>query len=233
MRKPTRRCAAAAILLLVASNRTQAQKTEVDPSATPVRSQVWPDRTKIWPKHFYKDRLWWIGEAVIAGLLAADAYSTSVGRSRCPTCVESNILLGPHPTNGQITGATIAFLGVQSGLHAFSWIACPDVNRRSRGWRVACNALVPGIGLAILPRHIIKNFELRSPAGPVPASSSLMIRPEFMSTMPSHSLWRVIPPGSDRILLLPKQFGRCGSSLTLCTSFQTESKVDLRSVHFR
>ncbi len=236
MRNTTRsRYAATAILLLMASSMARAQEPEAELTSAPARTKVWPDRTKIWPKHWYKDRFWWIGEAVIAGILATDAYSTAVGRSRCPTCDESNIFLGKHPTNGQITRASIAFLGIGSTLHAFAWKACPDVNRRSRAWRVVCNAAVPSIGAAVVPPRIIRNFGLKSPAASVSASSSLMMRPEIVDTMPFQSLKPVISQENGRTLLMPKQFAGCSHSLTLCTSFQptAASKVDLRSVQFR
>src|SRR5215467_3764246 len=148
-----------------AEDRTTAQEETATQSLRP-RQKPWPDRTKVWPRHWYKDWVWWVGEGVIAGLQAADAHSTIAARSSCPTCSESNLFLGKHPSNGAIIGVSGLGFGVATGLHVLGWKACPDLNRRSHAWRIACNATVPAIGAGIKIPGIIHNYNLASPSTP-------------------------------------------------------------------
>lgn len=70
------------------------------------------------PKHFYTDKKWWIGVAVIGAANALDALSTcqSAGRG-----IETNPILGPNPSCKNVAGLTIGGFVIESGFHALSW----------------------------------------------------------------------------------------------------------------
>lgn len=208
------------LIVLGAEVRAQDPRAISEPN-TPiqglrVRSKSWSDRTTAWPRHFYKDVAWWIGEFAIAGIQASDSYSTAYASARCPGCNERNPFLGPHPTTGRIIGVTIGSFALGTTLHALSWKACPDPNRRSHAWRGACNALVPTMDAAITIPAVLHNFSLVS-RSPSTASST--------GTMPLHNVG-MVATGDKQTLTLPNQFVGCGRSRT----FRGECLVTLRNV---
>src|SRR5260370_1216569 len=69
------------------------------------------------PKRWYKDWKWWVGEALIAGIRAADAHSTVTTPSRCPGCIETNLFLGKHPSTGAIVAISTEGFALESALH--------------------------------------------------------------------------------------------------------------------
>lgn len=186
--------------------------------------------------HWYKDWLWWVGEATIAAIEATDAHSTILGRENCAGCVETNGLIGPRPNNRGVIGLSIVGFGIESLLHWGSWETCPDVNHESRSWRVACDMLIPGEGVAIRTHAIVHNYHLAS---------------QFKSASPSNAIQHIqlgrasttsIPfprgfssQGSPLPPFLRSEFPGCGMRMTLCASLQAtpKPKIDLRSVHFR
>jgi hypothetical protein len=123
------------------------------------------------PRRWFKDWKWWAGEAFIAGIRAADAHSSVTARSRCPTCNETNIILGNHPSTGALAGMASVGFGVETTLHILSWKYCPNEN--SRWWRTASYTLVPGIDAAGSIRGIVHNYGLTS--YPKTASSSMIL----------------------------------------------------------
>ena len=191
------------------------------------------------PAHWYKDWLWWVGEATIAAIEATDAHSTILARDGCPGCVETNRFIGPHPSNrGVIVSASVGF-GIESLLHFASWQTCPDPNHEFRSWRIACDMLIPGTGAAIVGHSIAHNYHLASQFKPAaPPSSSMAIQRfqfgEIQSARTGSPNW-VPSRGNELPLFVPKQFSGCGRSVTLCTPSQrtAEPKIDLRLVHFR
>lgn len=122
------------------------------------------------PKHWFKDWKWWVGEAFIAGIRAADAHSSVTVRANCPACNETNFFLGKHPSTGALAGMAGAGFGIQTTLHILSWKYCPSEN--SRWWRAATYSLVPGVSAASIP-GIVHNYGLSSP--PKSSSPSSMI----------------------------------------------------------
>ena len=126
------------------------------------------------PKHWYKDWKWWVGEAFIAGIRAADIHSSLTARSRCPVCNETNFFLGNHPSDAALVGVGSAGFGIQTTLHILSWKYCPDEN--SRWWRAASYALVPGADAASIP-GIVHNYNLTSQTKPAtkPAGSLMTL----------------------------------------------------------
>src|SRR6266404_3715461 len=70
-------------------------------------------------KHWYKDPKWWLGEAIIAAALTADAHSTAYTRG--PGVVETSALLGPYPSNRRIVLYSLSGLALQTTLHASAW----------------------------------------------------------------------------------------------------------------
>ncbi len=217
-------------VLLIGANAGLAQDAKPAQDVTQIqttrlRSKPWPDRTKVWPRHWYKDWAWWVGEFAIAGIQAIDADSTSVARSQCPACTERNLLLGKHPSDTRIIVVSNLNFALISTFHVLSWKACPDPNRRSRAWRIGCNALVPSIDAGIVIPGAIHNYGLHSAPISMPRSQS------FAVPMPGQSFKTVVSKTTGQELLLPKWYGGCGHSLTLCTSpFTTdEQKIERRS----
>jgi hypothetical protein len=189
--------------------------------------------------HWYRDWLWWAGEAVIAAIEATDAHSTILARERCPGCIETNRFIGPRPSRGDVILLTTVSFGIQSLLHWGSWETCPDPNHEFRSWRVACDMLVPGIGIAVRGKPIAHNYHLASQFKSATPSSSSMTIQSFQlggisGTPTGPSNW-ILSPGNQLPFYVKRQLSGCGQNLTLCPSFQptTQPKIDLRSVHFR
>ncbi len=129
------------------------------------------------PRRWYKDWKWWVGEALIAGIRAADAHSTVTTPSRCPGCIETNLFLGKHPSTGAIVAISSGGFGLESALHILSWKYCPNEN--SRWWRAASYALVPGVDAAGSIPAIVHNYGLSSQSQPAPSSSMILRRPQL------------------------------------------------------
>ena len=211
------------IVLLLAATSAQAQRR-------------WNGKEK----HWYTDRLWWIGEAVIAGAFAADAHSSSYVRDRCPGCRETNLLLGPHPSNRAIAVDSSLFFGLYTAFHIGSWKACPDPDWDDKAWRVACYTAIPAIIGPLKIRAAIHNYNLA--AGPAPESTQSLSK---NSLGQAQSTGRPVIDGGtrswiakrygDRLFFLSKGPSGCRNNLTLCTPIPTatEPKVDLRSVQLR
>jgi hypothetical protein len=191
-------------------------------------------------RHWYTDRLWWIGEVVIAGAFAADAHSSSYVRDRCPGCRETNPLLGPHPSNRAIAVDSSLLFGLYTAFHIGSWKACPDPDWDDKAWRVACYTAIPAIVAPLKIRAAIHNYHLAAGSATEPTqslSTSALARTQ-LTTHP------MIDTGAyswirkrygDKSLFLQNQYPGCGNRLALCnpSPFASEPKIDLRSVRFR
>src|ERR1700757_4824709 len=70
-------------------------------------------------RHWYTDKKWWIGEAVIVGSTMADANSTCRGIKRGG--VEQNVLLGPSPHCGHIYAFEGGAAGYWTVFHILDW----------------------------------------------------------------------------------------------------------------
>lgn len=193
----------------------------------PVRTEKWPGRTKIWPAHWYTDKAWWLGEGVIASIEAGDGYSTAVGLERCPTCRESNFLLGPHPSRSEIIGGSILGFGLRSALHVASWKFCPDPNHRSRVWRMSCDSLIPAITTALTVPAIIGNLGLRS-------SGSTLTTAAVKRSQAAGVMSNAVAPSTNGEIV-PPFLRNCSDAFGTCGSFPpvTSPKVDLHDVHLR
>lgn len=145
------------------------------------------------PRRWYKDWKWWAGEALIAGIRAADAHSTLTTPSRCPGCIETNLFLGKHPSTGAVVAISSAGFSLESALHILSWKYCPDEN--SRWWRAASYALVPGVDSAWSIPGIVHNYGLSSQPQPAPSSSMILRRPQL-----------TISPGAPGTAFAPGRF---------------------------
>jgi len=161
-------------------------------------------------RHWYTDWKWWVGEAAIAGLRAADGHSTARARSRCTGCVETNPFLGKHPQNGGIIAISSVGFAIETGLHIASWKNCPS---ESRAWQIACASLAPGIDAAISLRGIVHNYSLGSrPKSVLPSSSSLTRfgQTQFLRPMQTErDGWIMLANGgTEKPLFLPKQYFR-------------------------
>jgi hypothetical protein len=145
------------------------------------------------PRRWYKDWKWWVGEALIAGIRAADAHSTVTTHSRCPGCIETNFFLGKRPSTGAVVAISGAGFSLESALHILSWKYCPD--ERSRWWRAASYALVPGVDAAGSIPGIVHNYGLYSQPNAAPSSPMILRRSQL-----------TISPGVSGTALAPGHF---------------------------
>jgi len=190
----------------------------------------WNDK----PRHWYTDWKWWVGEAAIAGIRFADAHSTALARSRCAGCIETNPIIGKHPGNGDIIALSSVGFGIETALHIASSVHCPDVNWDSRPWRIACDALMPGIDAAISVPDIVHNYSLASQSKSVSLTSSSTVmfgQAQFRRAARARGQAWVVAPRREKPLLPPKWFPGCGHNLKLCLApslpIAATSKVNL------
>ena len=231
MNRPGRDMFRAIMLALFAatvSHAQEPQKSDETHELTQARSETWPNRDKVWPEHWYKDWEWWAGEAVLVGERFGDTYTTV---NRCKGCLETNPLLGKNPTSARVITLSMVGAGVLTTMHIVSWKACPDVNRRSRVWRFACNAWVPGISSALSIPTILHNNHLNNRA--TQSSISPASVGGRQSAAPQQgSLIRTNVPRTNQVLISPKAYEGCLSRLTSCYSptVGDSPKVDLSNV---
>jgi len=109
---------------------------------------------RLWD-HWYKDKYFWMGTAVIAGAVVADAHSTA---TRPRGAVESNPLLGFHPTTGKIVGVSAANFGINFALHAAAWHESHQ--DPSQAWRQIGRWGVPVASALTTGRQAALNYEL-------------------------------------------------------------------------
>jgi hypothetical protein len=225
------RCMSRVIVLALCtvsvSHAQESQKAAEKQEFTPARTENWPERSNVWPTHWYEDWEWWAGEAVLAGEEFGDSYTTA---NRCKGCQETNPLLGHNPSNSQIIALSLVSMGISTTLHIVSWKVCPDVNRRARSWRFACNAFIPGISSAIKIPVILHNSHLDNSAAR-PSSTSSTVMPNRVSGGALSGGY--IPETlrrANRTPFPPRSFGEC--RLPFCTSsrFAGDPKVDLSKV---
>ena len=95
------------------------------------------------PKHFYQDKYWWAGVAVIAAGEVADGYTAS--RAVGTTLADEDPFIGSSITVKQINIIEGARFIAMTGLHAASY----EVMRKdpSKAWRVASKIDIPAISL--------------------------------------------------------------------------------------
>ena len=136
------------------------------------------------PKHWFKDWKWWVGEALIAGIRAADAHSSVTAQANCPACNETNFFLGKHPSTGALAGFAAAGLGIETTFHILSWKNCPDEN--SRWWRVASYALIPSVDAAVSIPGIVHNYGLSSPQKSSSPPSMVLGGPQLTISPTTH-----------------------------------------------
>ena len=162
------------------------------------------------PKRWYKDWKWWVGEALIAGIRAADVHSSMLVRSRCPGCIETNPFLGKHPSNGGLIAMGSAAFGIETTLHILSRKYGHDDN--SRAWSFASYALVPGADAALSIRVIVHNYSLASKPRPAPSSSMTFGRPQstISPTVPSIVVPGPFERGDKHWFIPPDQLSASG-----------------------
>lgn len=113
--------------------------------------------------HWYKDKTFWLGVAVIGASIALDAHSTSHDLN-VPGIIEKNPFLGPHPSNAKITGFSTLYFGAQFGFHVAAWKL--SHNDPSKPWRTFGQWTVPASAVAINARQGVLNYRLREKVKP-------------------------------------------------------------------
>lgn len=215
------------LTLAVTTGAQEPPKTEPQEELSPARSKKWPDRDNVWPKHWYTDWEWWAGETILLSEQFGDSYTTA---NRCNRCQETNFLLGNNPSDSKIVAFSMVAAGLFTTLHIVSWKFCPDPNRRSRGWRFACNATQPAISSAFRIHTILHNNNLNNMTAS-PASSALL-RTQMTGGAPSGGVvQRGFPQEIPGVPVL-RAFGGCASALRLCapSGLAEAPKVDLSKV---
>ncbi len=140
---------------------------------------------------WYKSWKWWVGEAVIAGSLAADAHSTVYGISHCPSCKESNSFIGPHPSTLDIASLSAIGFGMETGFHILGRHVLKD--DPSPAWQVISYTAIPALNVAIFTPGIIRNYGLS--AGK--ASSSSTAATVILGQVPSRPAQTFTPWGRN------------------------------------
>jgi hypothetical protein len=73
-------------------------------------------------------------DAIIIAAWSADAASTINDQHNCPTCVETNPILGPHPTEDAIWLYASGWSAFQTTLNHLAWHYAPDPVLRHMVW---------------------------------------------------------------------------------------------------
>jgi hypothetical protein len=75
-----------------------------------------------------------ISDAVVIAAWSADAASTVNDQRNCPSCVETNPLLGPHPSRHAIWLTASGSASLQTGLDHLLWRYAPNPVYRHMVW---------------------------------------------------------------------------------------------------
>ncbi len=108
-------------------------------------------------KPWYKQRKFWVGAAVIAGCMAADAHSTLNARRGL---VETNPALGARPDTGSVVALSSAGFALEFTLHALSYHV--EEGDPSKTWRFIGHWWSPVAAVAIPGRSAIHNYRLEA-----------------------------------------------------------------------
>ena len=139
------------------------------------------------PKHWYLDKKWWAGTAVIGLSTALDAHSTCALTGRGS---ETNFILGPHPSCGKVALFELSGFAFNTALHALIWHCAQDdfFEPRPPGQKGSCYGLnqyegshskvislvvytsIPAINVASHVSAAIQNYAVPSAASRLPAA---------------------------------------------------------------
>lgn len=123
------------------------------------------------PKHWYSDKKWWAGEAVIGAAVFLDMHSTSQALHNGNT--ESNFLLGPHPSDGRVAAFGVGAFAYWTTAHAVDW---HFFHNELLGFRIFGYTAIPTAALITHLPAAIHNYGL--PAPPPPAAvRECIVRP--------------------------------------------------------
>lgn len=120
------------------------------------------------PKHWYSDKKWWAGEAVIGAAVFLDMHSTARAMGN-PANVETNFILGPHPSDGRIALVGLGAFSYWTTFHALDWHFGHD---DTKPWRILGYTAIPAAALAVHLPAAIHNYEL--PAAPAAVREGLV-----------------------------------------------------------
>lgn len=104
--------------------------------------------------HWFTDPKWWAGEAVIVTAVALDGNSTC--RAVARGGVEQNMILGPHPSCGQVAALDIGAVGYWTGFHILEWKLSYDDPKL--GWRLMGYTAIPVAAAAIHGSAAAENY---------------------------------------------------------------------------
>jgi len=108
--------------------------------------------------HWYKDKVFWAGIAVIAASQVLDAHSTASGFGHHIS--EANPILGPHPSSTKIGVYTFGYFTFQSALHVAAYKQ--SHNDPSKAWRLIGQWGLPATAASVNGIQGIKNYRLEA-----------------------------------------------------------------------
>jgi hypothetical protein len=151
------------IVGLMSAQECSTHQRQASKPWTWLKSNMCPTEYDAWltanpPKPFYKSKQFWVGVAVIGASVAADSASTSHGQ-HYPGIVETNPLLGPHPSDAKIAGLGAGGFATYFGLHLASY----QLSRKdpSKEWRFIGRWGVPASAASVHVPLAVHNYELR------------------------------------------------------------------------
>lgn len=118
------------------------------------------DETSTKPKHFFKDKKWWIGESMNVLWPLLDAQSTCRDSHR--GAEETNIVLGPHPSCKDVFALEAGAVGYWTFFHALQWhlVENPNQYEANLGWRIFGYTVIPVAATAVNGSAAIHNYRI-------------------------------------------------------------------------
>ena len=104
-----------------------------------------------------------VSDAIIIAAWSADAASTVNDERNCPSCVETNSVLGPHPTEGAIWLYASGFSAFQTALNHLAWHYAPDPVLRHMVW---IPAVITGVNELANVQNNVRWAEAKATAAP-------------------------------------------------------------------
>jgi len=108
--------------------------------------------------HFLRDKWWWAGE-IVNGVVVGLDYG-SVQRAQSRGAVETNILLGSHPSAGATAGVGVAAFAFWTGLHALEYGTTK--NEKNREWQDARLWAIPMIASGVHIDGAVSNLNFKA-----------------------------------------------------------------------
>lgn len=100
-------------------------------------------------------------DAVVIAAWSADAGSTINDEHNCPSCVEQNPIVGPHPSAHVVWLYAFGMAGMQTAINNLAWHYAPDPILRHMVW---IPAIIIGTNEAATVSNNVHYAEAKSPS---------------------------------------------------------------------